>query len=110
MNCIEAAEGTAKAILLKNLDLVEGYSLDVSEYIRNVKAIIEAAATFAKTIPDSGDWPEALTESLYFFAKKQWLARMQKNGETEPSQTETADIEYQAYCYDYIYTHGNYPR
>lgn len=110
MNCIEAAEGTAKAILLKNVDLAGEYRLDVSEYIRNAKAIIEAVLAFVKNNPEISETPDILGDILYAFAREKWLGRAQGSAEGEPSETEKADIEYQAYCYDYIYTHGNYPR
>ena len=109
MNCIEAAEGTAKAVLIKLLDLAMEYRMDVSEYIRNVKAVIDAVAAFVKNNPEISDTPDILQDILYDFARGQWLARIQKIVEPGQTHSETADIEYQAYCYDYIYAHGNYP-
>lgn len=110
MNCIEAAEGTAKAVLIKLLDLATEYRMDVSEYVRNVKAVIDAVAVFVKNNPEISDTPDILRDILYDFARGQWLARVQKTVEPGQTGTEITDIEYQAYCYDYIYAHGNYPR
>jgi hypothetical protein len=110
MNCFEAAEGTAKAVLIKLLDLAMEYRMDASEYIRNVKAIIDAVTAFAKHNPEVSDTPDTLRKTLQDFARGQWLSRIQKAVDLGEIQSEKADIEYQAYCYDYIYTHGNYPR
>ncbi|WP_419663267.1 hypothetical protein Dvar_36530 [Desulfosarcina variabilis str. Montpellier] len=110
MNCIEAVEGTAKAVLIKLLDLATEYRMDASEYIRNVKAVMDAIAVFVKNNPEISVKPDTLRDVLYDFAREQWLARYQKSVELGEIQSEKADIEYQTYCYDYIYAHGDYPR
>jgi hypothetical protein len=110
MNCIEAVEGTAITVLGKLLELAAEYRMDASEYIRNVKAVIDAIAVFVKDNPEINVTPDTLREILYDFAREQWLARYQKSVEIGEIKAEKADIEYQAYCYDYIYAHGNYPR
>ena len=112
MNRIEAAEGTAKAVLTKYFEIATEYRMDASEYIRNVKAVIDAVTEFVKSNPEISDTPDILRDILYDFAKQNWLAGVQKI--VEPDQAEVqetdVDIEYQAYCYDYIYARGNYPR
>jgi hypothetical protein len=110
MNCIDAVEGTAKAVLIKLLDLATEYRMDASEYIRNVKAVVDAVVLFVKNNPEISETPDILRDILYDFARGQWLTRIQKTVEPGQAEPENADIEYQAYCYDYIYTHGNYPR
>ncbi len=110
MNCIEAAEGTAKAILINLLDLAMEYRMDVSEYIRNVKAAVDAAVSFVKNNPEISDTPDILRDILYDFARQLWLTRTEKGTDPDQTEAEKADVEYQAYCYDYIYAHGNYPR
>lgn len=110
MNCIDALEGTAKAVLAKFLDLATEYRMDASEYIRNTKAVIDAAVQFVVSNPEIDDSPDTLRQILYDFARAQWLARLEKSVERDSAAGEKTDLEYQAYCYDYVFTHGNYPR
>ena len=113
MNCIDAVEGTGKAVLMKFLDLSVEYRMDVSEYIRNVKAVVDAIALFVKDNPEISETPDLLREVLCDHARSQWLARLERNmvPDAEAGEAgETDEVEYQAYCYDYIFAHGNYPR
>ena len=110
MNCIDAVEGTAKAILAKFLDLATEYRMDASEYIRNVKTVIEGAAHFITENPELSNKPDILRDVLYEHAKTQWLSRMEKNLEADPATSTGPDLEYQAYCYDHLYAQGNYPQ
>lgn len=110
MNCIDAVEGMAKALLKKFLDASTEYRLDDSEYIRNVKAVIDAAALFVNNNPEVSETPELVRNVLYDFAKAQWLARAEKSFPVEQETEAQRDIEYRAFCYDYLFAHGNYPR
>jgi len=110
MNCIDAVEGMAKALLGKFLDVSTEYRLDDSEYIRNVKAVIDAVILFVKNNPEISETPELIRDVLYDFAKMRWLARLEKSVDPDQAEVATRDLEYQAYCYDYLYAHGNYPR
>ena len=110
MNCIDAIEGTAKELLLKFVDISTDYRLDTSEYVRSVKAVIDAAVNFIQNNPEVSETPELVREVLYDYAREQWLTRLEKNVDSDQSAAGKPDIEYQAYCYDYVYAHGNYPR
>jgi hypothetical protein len=110
MNCIDAVEGTAKALLVKFLEVSTEYRLDESEYIRNVKAVIDAVALFVKNNPEVCDAPELIRGVLYDFAKAQWLAWPEKTVDSDQETGTRSDPEYQSYCYDYVYACGNYPR
>ena len=110
MNCIDAVEGMAKALLGKFLDVSTEYRLDVSEYIRNVKAVIDTVILFVKNNPEVSETPELIRDILYDFAKARWLSRLEKAVDSEEEAGAVPDLEYQAYCYDYLYAHGNYPR
>ena len=110
MNCIDAIEGMAKTLLEKFLDVSIEYRLDDSEYIRNVKAVIDAVILFVKNNPEVSEAPELIRRVLYDDAKARWLARLENVVDPEQASAGQRDIEYQAYCYDYLYTHGNYPR
>jgi hypothetical protein len=110
MNCIDAVEGTAKSMLSRFLDLAIDYRMDASEYIRNVKTVIDGAAQFIKDNPEVSDSPDILRDVLYAYAKSQWLSRMEKTLEADPATATGPDVEYQEYCYDHLYDRGNYPR
>ncbi len=110
MNCIDAVEGMAKALLGKFLEVSTEYRMDDSEYIRNVKAVIDAVILFVKNNPEVSDNPELIRDVLYHFAKIRWLARLEKTVDSDQEAGATRDLEYQEYCYDYLYAHGNYPR
>ncbi|MBC2712646.1 MAG: hypothetical protein HGJ94_17165 [Desulfosarcina sp.] len=109
MNCIDAVEGMAKVLLGKFLDVSTEHRLDASEYIRNVKVVIDAVALFVKNNPEVSETSELIRGVLYDYAKAQWLARLDKIVPDQEAGSKR-DIEYQAYCYDYVYAHGNYPR
>lgn len=110
MNCIDAVEGTAKVLLQKFLDVSVENRQDLSEYIREVKVVIDAVAQFLKNNPEVNVASEAIRSVLYDYAKAQWLGRLGKTGDFSDQTTTEKDIEYQAYCYDYLFTHGDYPR
>lgn len=110
MNCIDAVEGTAKTMLSRFLDLATDYRMDASEYIRNVKMVIDGAAQFIKDNPEVSDTPDILRDVLYAYARSQWLSRMEKTFETDAANASGPDLDYQAYCYDHVFAQGNYPR
>ncbi len=110
MNCIDAVEGTAKALLQEFLDVSVENRQDLSEYIREVKVVIDAVAQFLKNNPEVNVASDAIRSVLYDYAKTQWLARLGKADDSSDEATTDKDIEYQAYCYDYLFTHGDYPR
>jgi hypothetical protein len=109
MNCIDAIEGTAKALLGQFLDVSTEYRLDESEYIRNVKAVIDGVTLFVKDNPEICETPDLIRGVLYDFAKLQWLAWLEKTVDPDQETGAKSDVEYQSYCYDYVYAHGNYP-
>jgi len=110
MNCIDAVEGTAKSTLESFLEFAEGRRLDASEYIQIVKNVIAGVIRFVENNPEVSDQPELIRGVLYDYAKKIWLANLE--GPLQPESEPAADVdrEYQAYCYDYVFDHGNYPR
>jgi glycine cleavage system H lipoate-binding protein len=110
MNCIDAVEGTAKATLDRFLDFAAGRRLDASEYIQNVKTVIAGVIRFVENNPEVSDQPELIGDVLYDYAKKLWLAYLEASVDPESEPVPVLDREYQAYCYDYVFDHGNYPR
>ena len=110
MNCIDAVEGSAKTLLGTFLDIATEYRLDASEYIRNVKAVIDGVVFYITDNPEVSETPELIREELYNYAKMLWLERLEKTVDPDSKAGSNPDIEYQAYCYDYVFDHGNYPR
>ncbi|BBO86405.1 hypothetical protein [Desulfosarcina ovata] len=110
MNCIDAVEGTAKSVLTQFVDLSAEYRMDVSEYIRNAKMVIDGAVLFLKSNPELNHSPDLLRDVLYDHAKAQWLLRLEKAAESDPAAAASPDMEYHAYCYDHVYARGEYPR
>ena len=110
MNCIDAVEGTAKAMLGSFMDHATEYRMDASDYIRNVKTVIDGAALFVAHNPELRASPELIRNVLYDHAKTLWLDRLGETAGGGVEEEPIPDIEYQAYCYDYVYDHGNYPR
>ena len=110
MNCIDAVEGTAKETLDRFLESAAERRLDASEYIQNVKNVIAGVLRFVENNPEVSERPELIQGVLYDYAKKIWLAHLEEPTDPESDSGSTVDREYQAYCYDYVFDHGNYPR
>ncbi len=110
MNSIDAVEGTAKTLLGVFVNAADEYRLDASEYIRNVKYVIDAVVHFVENNPEVGETPELIRDELYSHAKALWLERLTQTVDSGLEWPVDSDIEYHAYCYDYVYDHGNYPR
>ena len=110
MNCIDAVEATTKLLLIKFLEIATEYRMDASEYIRNVKAVIDSVQQFIQENPEVSDTPDLIKNVLYDFAKAQWLAHLENSIDVDLGKEGDSGLEYQAYCYDYLYIHGNYPR
>ena len=84
-------------------------ALDASEYIRNVKTVIDAVMHFVKNNPEVCETPELIRDVLYNYAKAQWLARLEKTVDPDQVSGTKPDLEYQAYCYDYLYPTATTP-
>ena len=112
MKCIDAIEGTVKCILHQWHGLCVEYQLEDSEYVRNVKSVIEGTGHFLTENPEVVENPRLLLDELYNYSRELWLACQQGFDDTvihtSPSDTET--LEYRTYFYDYLYHRGIYPR
>ncbi len=112
MKCIDAIEGTVKSILQQLHTVSMEQNLDDSEYVRNVKAIIEATDHFILNNPEVVDDPELIKQVLYLHSRNLWL--MQQRDAQQADIDKTDDIssdaeEYQTYYFDYLYHRGSYP-
>jgi len=114
MNCIDAIEGAAKSIIVKLHQLFAEERLDDTEYIRNVKAVIDGVDVFARDNQEIVSDPKTLKQVLYDFSKDLWLTHLEKNRENAVDSKHTHDTEandgYDDYYFDHIYGQGMYPR
>ena len=113
MKCIDAIEGTVKQVISQMHTVYIEDGLDDSEFIRNIKAVIEATDQFLLANPELIEDRGILKKVLYDYSRSLWLMGQpdvdrQSSGISEelPSESE----EYQTYYYDYLYNHGLYPR
>ncbi|MCP4747815.1 MAG: hypothetical protein GY874_17010 [Desulfobacteraceae bacterium] len=111
MKCIDAIEGIAKNIFQNLHNVSVANRLDDSEYVRNVKAIIEAVKEYSMKNPEIIDNPELLENELYSYSRNLWLKNHLPNNLREDMSGEAKDEsdEYQTYYYDYLYNLGLYP-
>jgi len=108
MNCIDAVEGTVKGIIDQFYsDYVENYP-DDSEFIRQIKSVIEATEKFVKQNRELLSDPEMLSRILYDYAKKRWMENIERDPQSD--ENGSGDVGYHDYYFDYLYTHGGYPR
>ena len=108
MNNLDAIEGSVKSILEKLHGVWIDTHLDDSEYIRNTKAVIEAADRFIQENREITSDPEILIDVLYSYAKELWFThKMTVEKPVAGESDENGD--YSEYCFDYIYRHGVYP-
>ncbi len=112
MRCIDVIEGNAKAVISKLHQISVRDRLDDTEYVRNVKAVIDGTDEFLNENKEIMDDSDLLKQVLYQFSKELWLFNLKKKVKNEESEKNwgPADDEYYEYFYDYIYTHNFYPR
>jgi hypothetical protein len=115
MNCIDAIEGTIKNIIVKLHEVFLECELDDSDYIRNIKAVINGSNEFVLLNKEIISDPKILERVLYEFSKEIWLSELKNRIEQEPETKESIkddseNDEYYGYYFDYLYAHDIYPR
>ena len=112
MKCIDAIEGTVKNIIKEIHTAYSRNSADDSEYIFNVKTVIEATDQYVRSHPEFIENPDILRQVLYAYSRNLWLAAQYPaatNPQTKTTILDEENEEYQTYYYDYIYNKGIYP-
>ena len=111
MNCIDAVEGTAKSIIDGLFQLFIESSHDDTEYIRNIKKVIDSTDLFLQNNREITGDPETLKNFLYGYAKDLWIKNIVNNIKTEDriSDMVLEKVEYHEFYFNHIYNHGTYP-
>ncbi len=114
MNYIDVIEGAAKSIIAQFLRIFTEDGLDDTEYVRNVKAVIDGMDLFVLNNREIIDDPKMLKQVLYDFSKHLWIENLTKSQSNVPDPQDEGNITendgYHEYYFDYIYNHGEYPR
>jgi hypothetical protein len=115
MNCIDAIEGSVKNIIVKLHEVFLENELDDSDYIRNVKAVLNGINEFVQLNKEIISDPKILEGVLYEFSKELWLSELRNRLDQEPENKESIkddseNDEYYGYYFDYLYAHDIYPR
>ncbi len=115
-DCIEAIEGTAQSILKSLHEVFTNDRQDDTEYIRNVKAVMDGLQRYAQENKGAIGDPDPVKLKLYRFSKELWLENLKRDtadspdSDIEPVGDEMEYEDYYDYYFDYIYNHGVYPR
>ncbi len=114
MKCIDAIEGTVKSIIkeLYAVYIQNSAGADDSEYIGNIKSVINATDQYVRTHPEFIEDPQILKQVLYEYSRDLWLegnAPETTIAESATGLKDSGNDEYQTYYYDYIYNRGVYP-
>lgn len=114
MKCNDAVEGSAKIIVRRLHDLYVQQKLEDSEYVRNVRTIINATEEFVSENSDIFTSPRIVKQVLYDYAKHVWIthakASTKQGNDLDDPENSLEDTRYFEYFYDYIYQHDEYPR
>lgn len=112
MRCIDAVEGSVKCILKQLHSTHHQASSDDSEYIQQVKMVINAIDEYAEKNPELIDDPSILKQVLYVYSRKLWLKGQkscQSASQIKPKDQMTDNDDYYTYYYDFLYDRGVYP-
>lgn len=114
MKCIDAIEANVKCIIARIYEVFIEERLDDTEYIQNVRAVIEGTDVFIQNNRGIVTDPGLLRKVLYEFSKDLWLRNLSisraEDAVTNDKGCTSENAEYYEYYYDYIYHHGVYPR
>jgi hypothetical protein len=110
MKCIDAIEGMVKIILTRICASSVENTVDMSEYVRSVKSVLDATREYVETNPEITTSPEMLTSVLYNHARDCWLGMaVHSTNQDASTALDEETKEYLEYCFDYLYSNGTYP-
>ena len=113
MNCIDGIEGVLGCILREFQELYIAGTLDDSDFIPNLRVVIDGAARFLEQNEEIGIAPAILRNVMQQACKKWWIefATTQRTQGVEDSKELPSEDsqEYLEHYFDHIYYHGTYP-
>jgi hypothetical protein len=113
MNCIDAIEGMAKGIIDAYLRELIEERMDDSDYVRNVKVLINATSTYVQEHQVIFSNPKLLKNLLDTYAKELWLTQQRRsaaeNDSAKDGQSAAERDEYNNFFYDHLYMNDTYP-
>lgn len=111
MKGIDAVEGTVKCILRELHSTYQQARSDDSEYIRQIKTVIDATDQYVRNNPEFIEDPEILKQVLYVYSRNLWLMGQDSRNtrRTAEIQDQLPEDDYQTYYFDYLYDRGVYP-
>ncbi len=108
---IDVIEGNTRQIIARlHLLFSERGQQDDTEYIRTIRAVVEAAAGYADSLGESSDTTGRLGKALFAFSQQVWLERLLEKRRQEGLSADEEQAAYYSYYYQYIYENNEYPR
>ncbi len=112
--CADPIKNVLRSVLIKIHQIFKESHQDDTEYVRNVKAVLNGFDAFAQDNKEVVRDPDSVRQWLYQFSKEQWLENVatarKKDAASQDDYPTSADDGYHDYYYDYIFNHGVYPR
>ncbi|ACL01829.1 hypothetical protein [Desulfatibacillum aliphaticivorans] len=113
MNCIDGIEGVLRCILSEFQERYVAGTLDDSDFIPNLRVVIDGAARFLEQNEELGIAPAILKKVMHQACKEWWLEfvkNQQDAAAAEDKDTPSGDsLEYLEHYFDHIFYHGVYP-
>ena len=108
---IDAIRGTTRQIISRlYLLFSEHGQQDDTEYIRTIRAVVEAAAEYAAGPGQDRSMAAQLEKELFEFSRQVWLEHLLAKRRREGLSDDEEQAAYYAYYYRHIYENGQYPR
>jgi len=108
---IDTISGTARHIISRlYLLFSEHGQQDDTEYIRTIRAVVEAAVEYATGPGQDSSVADQLENELFEFSQQVWLEYLLEKRRREGLSCDEEQAAYYAYYYRHIYENGQYPR
>ena len=113
MKCIDGVEGALRSVLTAFQRRYARQELDDTDFVQNIKTIIEGATDFLDQNREIGTDPELLRRVLYDFSRQWWVEyitqKQREDAREDDLEVSSSDDGYIEYYFDYIYECGSYP-
>lgn len=113
MDLTDAVGGSFRAVIRRFFKLYLKSAMDDTEYVQNIRVVVEAAEDFTSQNRDTLSTSCNLPDGLQALAKDLWmthtLAQQETTGNPGAVSHEENICGYYDYYYDFIYAHDAYP-